>query len=136
MLVTHLKTPAEVRNVIGHLPPVLKRKVRAALVEILEDPTAAKHSKRSLRETGVCRWQELASSIGLLHAPSRSSLSVPVKVSMKKQREKFAEVRRRGEFFYTRQGGRQQRGKDERYKPKIRKSNSRKKAALTLDING
>jgi hypothetical protein len=54
----------------------------------------------------------------------------------KKQREKFAEVRRSGEFFYTRQGGKQQRGKDERYKPKIRRSNSRKKAALTLDIDG
>ncbi len=55
---------------------------------------------------------------------------------MRKQREKFEEVRRRGEFFYTRQGGKEQRGKDERYKPKIQKSNSRKKAALTLDIDG
>jgi hypothetical protein len=88
---------------------------------------AGKHSKRSLRDTGVCKWEELASSIGLLQAASTSSLSVPGKVSMRKQCEKFTEVRRRSEFFYTRQGGKEQGGKDERYKPKIRNRTAGKK---------
>jgi hypothetical protein len=84
MLVTHLKAPAEVRNVIRHLPPVLKRTVRAALAVILDDPTCGRALKEELEDTGVCKWEELASSIGLLQAPSRSSLSAPVKASMRK----------------------------------------------------
>ena len=48
MPVTHLKAPVEVRNFIRHLPPVLKRKVRAALADILEDPTCSKALKEEL----------------------------------------------------------------------------------------
>ena len=35
MPVAHLKVPTEVRNLIRHLPPVLKRKVYAAYADIL-----------------------------------------------------------------------------------------------------
>ena len=48
MPVAHLKVPTEVRNLIRHLPPVLKRKVRAALADILEDPTCGKALKEHL----------------------------------------------------------------------------------------
>ena len=48
MPVAHLKVPTEVRNLIRHLPPVLKRKVRAALAYILDDPTCGKALKEEL----------------------------------------------------------------------------------------
>ena len=48
MPVAHLKVPTEVRNLIRHLPPVLKRKVRAALADILDDPTCGKALKEEL----------------------------------------------------------------------------------------
>ena len=48
MPVTHVKAPAEVRNLIRHLPPVLKRKIRAALADILDNPTCGKALKEEL----------------------------------------------------------------------------------------
>ncbi len=39
---THLKVPAQVHDLIRHLPPVLKRKIRAALGDILDDPSCGK----------------------------------------------------------------------------------------------
>ena len=48
MPVTHLKVPKEVRNLIRHLPPGLKRKVRAALADILDGPTCGKALKEEL----------------------------------------------------------------------------------------
>jgi mRNA interferase RelE/StbE len=43
-----LKMPAEVRDVIRRLHPELKRKVRAALADILDDPTCGKALKEEL----------------------------------------------------------------------------------------
>ena len=43
-----LKAPAEVRNLIRGLHPDLKRKLRAALAEILEDPGCGKALKQDL----------------------------------------------------------------------------------------
>ena len=43
-----LKVPGEVRALIRHLHPGLKRKVRAALAEILDDPTCGKQLEREL----------------------------------------------------------------------------------------
>jgi len=48
MPVARVKVPTEVRNLIRHLPPVLKRKVRAALTDILDDPTCGKALKEEL----------------------------------------------------------------------------------------
>jgi hypothetical protein len=48
MPVAHLKVPTEVRNLIRHLPRVLKRNVRAALAGILDDPTCGKALKEEL----------------------------------------------------------------------------------------
>ena len=43
-----LKVPAEVRNLIRRLHPELKRKVRAALSDILENPRCGKALKEEL----------------------------------------------------------------------------------------
>jgi mRNA interferase RelE/StbE len=48
MPVYSLKVPAEVRNVIRRLHPELKRKLRAALADILDDPTCGKALKEEL----------------------------------------------------------------------------------------
>ena len=43
-----LKVPAEVRDVIRRLHPQLKRKLRLALADILDDPTCGKALKEEL----------------------------------------------------------------------------------------
>jgi prevent-host-death family protein len=48
MPVRSLKVPAEVRTVIRQLHPELKRKFRAAIADILEDPTHGKALKEEL----------------------------------------------------------------------------------------
>jgi mRNA-degrading endonuclease RelE of RelBE toxin-antitoxin system len=48
MPVIHLGVPADVRNLIRHLPPVLEKKIRAALADILDDPTCGKTLKEEL----------------------------------------------------------------------------------------
>lgn len=48
MPVRSLKVPAEVRNIIRQLHPELKRKLRAALADILDDPTCGKALKEEL----------------------------------------------------------------------------------------
>jgi mRNA interferase RelE/StbE len=49
MPVSTLKVPAEVRDVIRRLHPELKRKLRAALADILDDPTCGKALKEELQ---------------------------------------------------------------------------------------
>jgi mRNA-degrading endonuclease RelE of RelBE toxin-antitoxin system len=136
MPVTHLKAPAEVRNIIRHLSPVLKRKVRAALADILEDPTCGKALKEELEGYWSLQVGRTRIIYRLTTAASRSSLSAPVKASMRKQREKFAEVRRRVEFFLheARREATEREGRA--IQTENSESNSRKKAALTLDIDG
>ena len=48
MPVSTLKVPAEIRNLIRRLHPQLKRKVRAALADILEDTGCGKALKEEL----------------------------------------------------------------------------------------
>lgn len=48
MPVRSLKVPTEVRNVIRRLHPGLERKLRAALADILDDPTRGKALKEEL----------------------------------------------------------------------------------------
>ena len=48
MPVFRLKVPVEVRNVIRQVPPELKRKLRAALEDILDDPTCGKALKEEI----------------------------------------------------------------------------------------
>jgi len=55
MPVSALKAPAEIRHLIRRLHPQLKRKVRAALTDILWGPAEGKRSKRSLMVTGACQ---------------------------------------------------------------------------------
>jgi mRNA-degrading endonuclease RelE of RelBE toxin-antitoxin system len=43
-----LKVPPRVRDLIRQLPPNLKRKIRAALSELLEDPNCGKRLEREL----------------------------------------------------------------------------------------
>ncbi len=44
-----LKVPTQVRDLIRQLHPNLKRKVRAALIDILEDPACGKPLERELK---------------------------------------------------------------------------------------
>jgi mRNA interferase RelE/StbE len=48
MPVSKLKVPAELRDLIRHLHPDLKRKTRAALADILDDPSCGKGLKDQL----------------------------------------------------------------------------------------
>ena len=48
MPVSKIKVPAEVRDLIRHLHPELKRKLRAAIADILDDPTCGKSLKEQL----------------------------------------------------------------------------------------
>jgi mRNA interferase RelE/StbE len=48
MSVSTLKVPAEVRDVIRRLHPELRRKLRVALADILDDPTCGKALKEEL----------------------------------------------------------------------------------------
>jgi mRNA interferase RelE/StbE len=48
MAVSTLKVPTEVRNLIRQLHPELKRKVRSALADIVEDPTCGKALREAL----------------------------------------------------------------------------------------
>ncbi|MEX0802414.1 MAG: type II toxin-antitoxin system RelE/ParE family toxin [Candidatus Binatia bacterium] len=49
MAVSSLKVAAEVRSLIRRLPPELKRKVRAALADVLVDPGCGKALKENLQ---------------------------------------------------------------------------------------
>jgi len=44
-----LKVPEPVRDLIRHLHPAIKRKVRAGLGDILKDPTCGKPLERELK---------------------------------------------------------------------------------------
>lgn len=48
MPVAALKVPAEIRSLIRRMHPQLKRKVRAALADILDDPACGKALKEEL----------------------------------------------------------------------------------------
>ena len=43
-----VKMPAEVRNLLRHVHPELKQKLRAALADVLDDPTCEKALKDQL----------------------------------------------------------------------------------------
>jgi mRNA interferase RelE/StbE len=49
MPVPTLKVPTSVRNLIRGLHPTLKRKIRAALADILQDPTCGKALEHELK---------------------------------------------------------------------------------------
>ena len=44
-----LKIPSTIRDLLRHMHPHLKRKVRAALTDILDDPTSGKPLERELK---------------------------------------------------------------------------------------
>jgi len=50
-----LKTPATVRSLIRHMHPHVKRKVRAALTDILADPDCGKPLEGELKGLGSLR---------------------------------------------------------------------------------
>src|SRR5215467_5619155 len=97
MPVAHLKVPTEVRNLIRQLPPVLKRKVRAALADILKNPTCGKALKEELEGY----WSLRVGATRIVYRLASSNIEIvtigPGKVSMRKLREKFLEVSGNGE---------------------------------------
>jgi mRNA interferase RelE/StbE len=55
-----LRVPDEVRDAIGHLPPDTKRKVRAALVAVLNEPNIGEPLRDRLsgyRRIRIGRWR-------------------------------------------------------------------------------
>lgn len=72
MSVPTLKVPAEVRNLIRRLHPELKRKVRAALTDILEDPACGKALKEELHGY----WSLQVGKSRIIYRPSESSVEV------------------------------------------------------------
>jgi mRNA-degrading endonuclease RelE of RelBE toxin-antitoxin system len=94
MPVFRLKVPVEVRNVIRQMPPELKRKLRAALEDILDDPTCGKALKEELEGY----WTLRVGRTRIIYRRARDNVeilpSVPEKPFMKKRRGKFVEIRR------------------------------------------
>jgi mRNA-degrading endonuclease RelE of RelBE toxin-antitoxin system len=82
----------EVRNLIRHLPPVLKRKVRAALADLLENPTCGK----ALKEELAGYWSLRVGRTRIVYRRAASNIEIviigPGKTSSKKLHEKFLEV--------------------------------------------
>ena len=67
-----LKVPSSVRDVIRHLHPVLKKRVRAALADLLLDPTYGKPLKGEL--DGY--WSLRVGRHRIVYRPDREGLEV------------------------------------------------------------
>lgn len=72
MSVPTLKVPAEVRNLIRRLHPEVKRKVRAALAEILEDPGCGKELKEELQGY----WSLPVGRTRIIYRPRRGGVDI------------------------------------------------------------
>lgn len=72
MPVSSLKVPAEVRNVIRRLHPELKRKVRTALADILDDPTCGKALKEELEGY----WSLRVTRLRIIYRPVVKSVEI------------------------------------------------------------
>jgi mRNA interferase RelE/StbE len=72
MPVSLLKVPADVRNLIRRLHPELKRKVRAALAEILNDPACGKALKEELEGY----WSLRMGRIRIIYRPVVESVEI------------------------------------------------------------
>ena len=72
MPLSSLKVPADVRNVIRRLHPELKRKVRAALAEILNDPACGKALKEELEGY----WSLRMGRIRIIYRPVVESVEI------------------------------------------------------------
>lgn len=97
---TNLKMPTEVRALIRRLPPELKRKLRAALADILDNPAWGKALKEELEGLWSLRVGRSRITIGLAGATLRSLLSVRGKTSMKTRLDNLAETGRSHERAY------------------------------------
>ncbi len=67
-----LKVPAEIRSLIRRLHPQLKRKVRAALADILEDPACGKALKDEL--DGY--WSLRIGRTRIIYQPGESGINI------------------------------------------------------------
>jgi mRNA interferase RelE/StbE len=72
MPVSALKVPAEVRNLIRQLHPDLKRKIRSALADILEDPTCEK----ALREALHGYWSLRVGRIRIIYRSAKDAIEI------------------------------------------------------------
>ena len=72
MSVVTLKVPAEVRSLIRRLHPQLKRKVRAGLADILEDPDCGKALKEDLEGY----WSLPIGRTRIIYRPGKSSVEI------------------------------------------------------------
>jgi len=72
MPVTHLKVPAQVRDLLRHLPPVLKRKIRAGLADILDDQTCGK----ALKEEPEGCWSLRVGRSRIVYRPAGADIEI------------------------------------------------------------
>jgi len=93
-----LKVPADIRSLIRRMHPPLKRKVRAALSDILEDPACGKALKEDLA-TGACPSDERAPSIAQEMMVSKSLRSDREKQSTRMPSDKSFSTDRNPEKF-------------------------------------
>lgn len=72
MPVRTLKIPAEIRNLIRRMHPQLKRKVRAALADILEHPDCGKALKEELEGY----WSVPIGRTRIIYRPAESDVEI------------------------------------------------------------
>src|ERR687897_2559676 len=94
MPVRSLQVPPEVRNVIRRLHPELKRKLRAALADILDDPTCGKALKEELEGY----WSLRLGRSRIIYRLGEGAVEIvaigPRESILKRQLDKFGEIRK------------------------------------------
>jgi mRNA interferase RelE/StbE len=72
MVVSTLKVPTEIRNLIRKLHPQLKRKVRAALADILADPECGK----PLKDEFLGYWSLHIGRTRIIYRPVKDAVEI------------------------------------------------------------
>ena len=67
-----LKVPKAVRDLVRHLHPQMKRKIRAALTDILEDPNCGKPLERQLKGY----WSLRISRYRIIYRPDQAGAEI------------------------------------------------------------
>lgn len=89
---SRLKVPATVRSIVRRLPPELKRKVRSALGDILDDPTCGKALKEALEGY----WSLRVGRTRIIYRPAGGTIEVVAIGPRKSIYEETARQIRRG----------------------------------------
>jgi hypothetical protein len=80
-----IEMPRMLRDLIRHLPPAVKAKIKAALKFIFDDPYRAKELRDDLAGCGVTELREYGSFTGSWEREYKSSHLDPLRISMSVQ---------------------------------------------------